>query len=133
MKVETERGLRMTMTHGPSGVKLLSDAPKDNGGEASSFSPTDLLAASLVSCITTTMALTARRENVPWGSIQASLEKRMTAEPPRRVAEVAVELQMPKELPTDKRSQFEAIAHTCPVARSLHSDVKISVTFHYPA
>jgi uncharacterized OsmC-like protein len=130
MEVASERGFRMMLTHGPSGVTLLTDAPKDNGGEASSFSPTDLLAVSLVTCMTTTMALAASREQTPWGPVRATLEKRMTAAP-RKVGEVVVELAMPKELPADKRAHYESVAHGCPVARSLHPDVKVSLTFRY--
>lgn len=131
MSVDSESGFKMKLTHGPSGVTMLTDAPKDNGGEASSFSPTDLLAVSLATCMTTTMALVAKRENVAWGATHATVEKRMNPSP-RRVGEVVVELTMPKELPADKRAYFEGVAQGCPVGRSLHPDVKVSLTFKYP-
>ena len=123
-------GLHTTLTHGPSGVKLETDAPRDNGGEGASFSPTDLCAASLAACAVTTMALVAKRENVPWGDAAARVEKHMTAAP-RRIGKLVVELQMPKELPADKRAHFEEVAHTCPVARSLGPDVQLDFRFKY--
>jgi uncharacterized OsmC-like protein len=130
MSVQSVGGFRMKLVHGPSGVTLRTDAPKDNGGEASSFSPTDLLAVSLATCVTTTMALVAKRESVPWGMTEATVEKRMTSAP-RRVGELVVQVTMPSELPADKRAHFEQVAHTCPVALSLHPDVKVSLTFRY--
>ena len=130
MKVESGQGFGMKLSHEPSGVTLLTDAPRDMGGEASSFSPTDLLAASLASCMVTTMALVARREGVPWGPLHARIEKRMNAVP-RRVGEVVVEIRMPRELPEAQRAHLEAVASDCPVAKSLHPDVQVSVRFLY--
>lgn len=122
--------LHVDLCHGPSTRHLTTDAPKDNGGEGSSFSPTDLLASAFLSCALTTMALVARRENIPWGNASGRVEKHMT-QAPRRVGELVTVLEMPKELPADKRAHMEQVAHNCPVARSLHPDVKLTVTFRY--
>jgi uncharacterized OsmC-like protein len=122
--------LHTTLTHGPSGVNLETDAPRDNGGEGASFSPTDLCASSLAACAVTTMALVAKRENIPWGDASARVEKHMTAAP-RRIGKLVVEIQMPKELPVEKRPHFEQVAHTCPVARSLHPDIELDFRFNY--
>ncbi len=120
------------ITHGPSGSVLGTTPPKDNGGDGSSFSPTDLLAASLASCVLTTLALQAGRENLSWGDASARVVKEMTATAPRRVAELVLEVTMPKETKPEHRARLEEIAHGCPVARSLHPDVKLPMTFVYP-
>ena len=127
---ESVGGLHVRMTNGPSGASVVTDAPKDNGGDASGFSPTDLVATGLLDCMLTTMTIVARREGIPWGKFRGRVEKHMT-DAPRRIGVLVVDAWMPAELPRDRREQMERIAHTCPVARSLHPDVKLDVRFHY--
>jgi putative redox protein len=117
-------------THGPSGTVLQTEAPKDNGGTGGSFSPTDLVGAALATCMLTTMQLVASREGVAWGEAWATVEKRMSP-PPRRIAELVVEVRMPRELDPSLRGKMEEVARTCPVARSLHPDVQATPTFRY--
>ena len=118
-------------THGPSGTVIQTEAPKDNGGTGGSFSPTDTVGAALVTCMLTTMQLVASREGIEWGEASATVEKRMSP-PPRRIAELVVEVTMPRGL-TDPalRAKMEEVARTCPVARSLHPDVKAAPSFRY--
>src|SRR4051812_9803227 len=97
MTAEGGSGFRVSLTHGPSGNRIGTDAPKDNGGNGSSFSPTDLVGAALASCALTTMALVASREQLPWGDASARIEKRMIPSP-RRVGELVLEIQMPRGL-----------------------------------
>jgi putative redox protein len=124
--------LKTQVTHGPSGVQLLTEAPKDNGGTGGSFSPTDLVATALLSCVVTTMHLTAKREGFELGEVKATIEKRMSP-PPRRIAELVISILMPAGLLAQetRRVSLEKIAHECPVARSLHPDVKVTVHFDY--
>ncbi len=131
MSVETQPQFKATLTHGPSGSRINTEAPKDNGGTGMSFSPTDLVGAALASCALTTMALAATRENVPFGRAAARVEKRMV-NGPRRIGELVLEIEMPAELPVSERARFEEIARTCPVARSLHPDLKVPLSFTYP-
>jgi uncharacterized OsmC-like protein len=120
------------LTHGPSSTALQTEAPRDNGGTGGSFSPTDLVGAALASCAVTTMHLTASRESIPLaGEVRAKVEKRMSP-PPRRIAELVLDFQMPTGLSREHRARLEQIAHECPVARSLHPDVKVPMTFTYP-
>jgi uncharacterized OsmC-like protein len=124
-------GLSCQLTHGPSGATLATVPPKDNGGTGASFSPTDLVAAALASCALTTMALVAGREGLSWGDASADVEKRMTP-PPRRIGELVLVIHMPRETRLEHRARLEEIARTCPVARSLHADVKVPFDFRYP-
>jgi uncharacterized OsmC-like protein len=124
-------GLACTITHGPSGSVIQTVPPKDNGGTGTSFSPTDLVGAALASCALSTMALVAGREGLSWGSARAAVEKRMSP-PPRRIAELVLVIDMPREVRPEHRARLEEVARTCPVARSLHPDVKVPVEFRYP-
>ena len=126
------QGLSCRLTHGPSGTRIETVPPKDNGGTGMSFSPTDLVGAALASCALSTMALQAGREGLSWGDARADVEKRMTP-PPRRIGELVLVFTMPREVRPDHRARLEEIARTCPVARSLHPDVKVPMEFRYPA
>jgi len=128
----TIQGLACRLTHGPSGATLTTVPPKDNGGTGTSFSPTDLVGVALASCALSTMALVAQREGLSWGDARAAVEKRMTPAP-RRIGELVLAFEMPREVRPEHRARLEEAARTCPVARSLHSDVKVPMEFHYPA
>ncbi|MBV9772501.1 MAG: OsmC family protein [Gemmatimonadetes bacterium] len=130
MSGEYTGGLKMTLRHGPSGTEIATAAPKDNMGDGSSFSPTDLLAASLGACMVTTMAIVAQREGIPFEGAGFVLEKNMRADP-RRVDSVPVKLRMPRGLTAEQRTRLEHIARTCPVERSLHPDVRREIEFVY--
>ncbi len=123
-------GLTCQLTHGPSGSALTTVPPRDNCGTGESFSPTDLVGAALASCALSTMALAAQREGLAWGNARAAVEKRMTP-PPRRIGELVLVIDMPREVRQQDRARFEEIARTCPVARSLHPDVKVPFEFRY--
>jgi putative redox protein len=124
-------GLSCELVHGPSGSTLTTVPPKDNGGTGTSFSPTDLMGAALASCALSTMALAAQREGLPWGNARAAVEKRMTAAP-RRIGELVLVFDMPRQVRPADRARFEETARTCPVARSLHPDVKVPMEFRWP-
>ena len=131
MSVSIE-GLSCSLTHGPSGAVIGTVPPKDNGGTGLCFSPTDLASVSLAACALTTMALLAAREGLAWGDARASVEKIMTSAP-RRIGELVVVFDMPREARPEQRARLEEIARTCPVALSLHPDVKVPMEFRYPA
>ncbi len=124
-------GLKMELRHGPSGQPLTTSAPRDNLGDGSSYSPTDLLAASLGSCMVTTMAIVAQRENIPFERAEFVLEKHMTAAPPRRVDAVPVTIRLPASLTPEQRETLEAAARGCPVHRSLAPEIQRDITFIY--
>jgi uncharacterized OsmC-like protein len=123
--------LRTEATHVRSSNKLITDAPPDNQGKGESFSPTDLLATSLGSCAMTIIGIAARTHGFNVDGTRISITKIM-AENPRRVAEVKVEFFFPGNTYSDKEKVIiENAARTCPVARSLHSDLKQTMIFNY--
>lgn len=119
--------------HIQSGTVIETDAPKDNQGEGAAFSPTDLLATSLATCILTTMAIVAKRDGISRNidGAKAEVIKVMEANP-RRVAAVNVKITFPKSYEERERKILENAAHSCPVAKSLHPDLKQIIEFIYP-
>ncbi|HEY2589484.1 MAG TPA: OsmC family protein [Tepidisphaeraceae bacterium] len=123
--------LRCTATHGPSGSTLLTDAPKDNMGKGEAFSPTDLVATALGTCMLTTMGISAQRHNIPFEGASAKVGKEMVTTPTRRIGKLTVELVIPMKLSEENERRLRAAALTCPVHKSLHPDVQIPVTFYW--
>ena len=121
-------GLRTEATHLQSGTTILTDAPVDNKGKGEAFSPTDLLAESLASCILTTMGIAADTHGIDIDNTTVEVTKIM-APNPRRVAEVVVALKFPKAYSEKEVKILEHAAITCPVAISLHPDVKKTIDF----
>lgn len=117
--------------HGPSGKSLPTAAPVDNQGDGSSFSPTDLVATALATCMVTTMAIVALRDGVDLSAVTFRVEKQM-ADNPRRIASLPVVIHMPAGLSPERRAKLERAAHTCPVHRSLAPEVQKDVSFVYP-
>lgn len=124
--------LHTTATHGPSRARVDTDAPKDNEGRGESFSPTDLVATALGTCMLTVMGIVARRHGWKLEGAKARVEKHMVATPIRRIGRLPVRIEMPAGLPKDARVVLERTAHTCPVHQSLHPEIEKPVTFVYP-
>ncbi len=123
--------LRMQARHELSGTNLLTDAPIDNQGKGEAFSPTDLLATSLGCCMMTIIGIAAREHQFNVDGTSIEVTKVMLSDP-RRVGEVKVEFTFPKHDYTKKEKKIiEAAARTCPVALSLHPDLKQTLIFHY--
>ena len=112
------------------GSILHTDAPKDIGGEASAFSPTDLVAAALASCVLTTVAMFAERHDLDLTGIRAHVGKSMTASP-RRIGHLPLTVHIPASVPAEMRPALERVAHACPVHASLHPDVDAPIEFRY--
>jgi len=123
--------LRTEATHVRSGVKLTTDAPVDNQGKGEFFSPTDLLATSLGSCMLTIMGIAARTHGFNIDGTEVSITKIMGTDP-RRVVEIVVELTFPhNNYSAKERKLLELSAKECPVANSLHPDLKQNVIFKF--
>lgn len=129
-KVIYEGGLQTEATHLRSGTVVKTDAPLDNGGKGEAFSPTDLVAAALASCMCTIMAQAAQAREIQLGRIECDVEKIMVPNP-RRIGEIKINLIMhgPNSYTDHQRSILERAALTCPVYESLHPDCKKTVLF----
>jgi putative redox protein len=127
--IEYRGELRCEAVHGPSGIRLSTDAPKDNMGKGESFSPTDLVATALGTCMLTLMGIAARSLNVDLTGARVSVQKEMVATPMRRIGKLGVKISVPTKLTAEQRQKLEQAALTCPVHKSLHPDVQLPVEF----
>ena len=125
--------LRTSAVHGPSGTTLFTDAPVDNQGKGESFSPTDLAATALASCILTILGIQARGLGLDFRGMRIDVEKHMTAQPPRRIAKLDVAIHMPAGIPEDLRPRLMRAAEACPVKQSLHPDTEIVLDWSWGA
>lgn len=123
--------LRTEATHLKSNKRVITDAPLDNNGKGEAFSPSDLLATSLGSCMITIMGIVAKRNNISIEGLTCKVSKIMTSNP-RRVSEIHIEFTMPKIKILDKEKKLlkEAALH-CPVAKSMHPEIIQKVSFNY--
>lgn len=132
MSMVYEGDLRCRLKHGPSGNEIFTDAPTDNQGKGAAFSPTDLVAAGLGSCMLTVMGIAARKININLDGATADVEKEMVSEPIRRIQKIHVKITMPAGIAHDKRAFLEKIAHACPVHKSLNPEIVTPIEFQYP-
>ena len=126
-------GLQCNLTHVASNTKIATDAPVDIGGKGRSFSPTDLVAAALVSCIATTLGVYAQRKGWNLNGMRFEISKEMADMPDRRITHLPIHIWMPLDLPQDQRKTCEQVAHTCPVHKSLHPGIESLIHFHWPS
>jgi putative redox protein len=122
-----EGELRCRSSHQPSGSALDTDAPTDNQGKGERFSPTDLVATALSTCMLTIMGIVAERHGWSLEGCTARVEKTMTSEPPRRIALLTVWLSLPEGLDDRQRAVLQRAAEACPVKRSLEGAVPMQV------
>jgi putative redox protein len=127
-----EGGLRTVATHLQSGSLIQTDAPVDNHGLGERFSPTDLVATALGSCMSTMMGIKARDLEIDLKGMQIEVTKIMKADP-RRIAGIDLTFHFPSSLHLDdkQRTILERTAHTCPVIYSIHPDIKVQVSFDW--
>ena len=130
-KITYQSDLRTTAIHLRSGNEILTDAPVDNRGKGEAFSPTDLLATSLGSCILTIMGIKAADKEIEMTGATAEINKIM-GNNPRRIVRLEITIQMPNNNYTDKEKKLlEAAAHGCPVGKSLHPDLEEVVKINW--
>ena len=123
--------LRTEATHAASGNVIQTDAPTDNHGRGEAFSPTDLVSTALGSCMMTVMGIVADRHHLNLVDSTFAVVKHMSAEAPRRIAQIDVTFTLPATLTATERTVLERAAHTCPVSLSLHPDVRQNIVFEY--
>lgn len=131
-KIIYNGSLRTTATHIQSGTEIETDAPRDNQGLGERFSPTDLVATALGSCMLSIMGIASKTQNINVDGSECTIEKIMVADP-RRISEIVVHLYMKgqPEFSEKEKTILERAALTCPVYLSLHADIKKTVTFHW--
>lgn len=130
-KIFYRGNLRTEATHIRSGQSIITDAPVDNNGKGEAFSPTDLLATSLGSCMLTIMGIASEKHLINIEGTALEITKIMASDP-RRVCEIILEFKMPSANYTDKEKKIlENAALTCPVAKSLSPDLKQTIIFNY--
>jgi putative redox protein len=128
--VKYQGDLRTTASHLQSGISIITDAPTDNNGKGQAFSPTDLVATALASCLITIMGIKANSLEINFGNPTAEVTKIMGSNP-RRISEIKVEITLSKDIDLGHRNSLEAAAKACPVAKSLHPDLKQTIDFIY--
>lgn len=132
--LEYQGDLRCEATHGPSSAVLVTDAPRDNHGRGASFSPTDLVATGLGTCMATVMGIVARKRGFALEGTRVHVKKVMTQAPPRRIAELAVNISFPKAATLsvgEARADLEHEANNCPVRLSLLDAIRVSTHFEW--
>ena len=129
-KVEYLGNLRTELTHYKSGQKIYTDAPVDNNGKGEAFSPTDLVAASLASCMITVMGIKAKQCGIEMDGTYAEVEKEMSAKP-RKISGINIDIYFPKNYTENEKKLLELTANTCPVINSLNPDIVKNINFHY--
>jgi len=130
IEIEYKGNLRTESVHLESGQKLITDAPVDNKGKGEAFSPTDLTASALGSCMLTIMGIAAERRDIDISGVRAEIEKVMGANP-RRIVQIIINIYFQIKLAKHEKKIFEKSALSCPVHRSLHPDIEILTQFHY--
>ncbi|MFN0204365.1 MAG: OsmC family protein [Bacteroidia bacterium] len=123
--------LRTEMTHIRSGKTIITDAPVDNHGKGEAFSPTDLVAAAFIACMVSIMGIVANKNEMQIGEVKSEVLKVM-GEAPRRIVELQATITFEgHQLNEEQKAMLERAAHNCPVAKSLHADMALKVTFVY--
>ncbi|MFT5129582.1 MAG: putative redox protein [Rhodothermales bacterium] len=128
--ISYEGDLRTRAQHGPSQNTVITDAPVDNCGKGESFSPTDLVATALGSCVATLMGIVAQRDKLDLAGLRVHVAKEM-APNPRRIVALPVTVTAPASLTPEQREKLETGAKHCPVHYSIHPDIDAPITFKY--
>ena len=131
IKTKYEGNLRTFSTHLASGNEIITDAPVDNHGKGEAFSPTDLVSAALGACMLTVMGVAAKTHSIDFNNVNIEITKIMASDP-RRIAEISIAFYFNgTEYSDHHKLILERTARTCPVAMSLHPDLKQSIVFNW--
>ena len=127
--VEYQGDLRCRAIHGPSEKELITDAPVDNHGKGESFSPTDLVATAMATCMATIIGIKAQQKGLNVTGMKLAVEKHMSTDTPRRIVRLPVTIEVPLPADHPERVLLEASALACPVHQSVHPDIDKTVTW----
>jgi uncharacterized OsmC-like protein len=131
VSINYEGGLRCAAKHGPSGKTVVTDAPVDNHGKGESFSPTDLVATALGTCMATIMGIVAGRHHIDLAGMKIEVSKEMSTDAPRRITRLTTVMELPLPANHPQRELLERAALTCPVHQSLHPEIEKPLEFRW--
>lgn len=124
ISIDYTGGLHCVAKHGPSGTEIETDAPADNKGKGESFSPTDLVATALASCMATTAAIATADHGVDLSGMTVKIEKQMSKDAPRRIVGLPCEVHIPHPPDHPQRAVIEHAIRNCPVHNSLPAEIE---------
>ena len=133
IKLSYEGELHCSATHSPSGNTLVTDAPVDNNGRGQAFSPTDLVATALASCVATVMGIVAGRKQIAVEGMTVVVRKFMSEDLPRRISRLELDIAMPLPASHPDRKVLESAARGCPVHHSIHPDIEVVMNWAWKA
>ena len=125
IKLTYEGGLHCSATHMPSGSTLVTDAPVDNNGLGQAFSPTDLVATALASCMATVIGIVAKRKEIAVEGMSVVARKFMSLDQPRRISRLELDIDIPLPASHPDRRILESAARSCPVHHSIHPEIEV--------
>jgi putative redox protein len=128
---EYEGNLKVALQHEPSQSSLHTSAPKDNQGLGDDFSPTDLLATSLLSCMITLMGIEARRRSLDISGTKGRIEKHMVADPFRRIGTLVVNVDVNGTMSEEDTKALRYVAENCPVRKSISDSIVVETTYSF--
>ena len=131
IEITYEGNLRTKAIHLDSGSEILTDAPIDNQGKGEKFSPTDLVATALGSCMLTIMGITANVQNIDISGTKVKVQKTMGKDP-RKIAKIDIEITFGTIISDKHKTILERAAHHCPVSKTLQDNIEENVKFIYP-
>ena len=122
--------LKCEAKHLQSGNKIKTDAPLDHCGKGENFSPTDLLATSLGSCLLTIMAIKARTNGWELENISLDIEKIMSKNKERKIEHLIIDIFISEDLPKEKLDFIQNASKDCPVTRNLSDTLNLKINWH---
>jgi uncharacterized OsmC-like protein len=131
IKLSYEGDLHCSVVHSPSGNTLVTDAPVDNNGRGQAFSPTDLVATALASCMATVIGIVAKRKEIAVEGMTVVARKFMSGDQPRRVSRLELDLDIPLPASHPDRRILESAARGCPVHHSIHPDIEVVMNWKW--
>jgi putative redox protein len=133
IQLQYEGDLHCQALHLPSGSLLATDAPVDNNGRGEAFSPTDLVATALGACMATVIGIVAKRKEIAVEGMKITVRKHMSADAPRRISRLELDLHLPLPAAHPERKVIEAAARGCPVHQSIHPDIEVAMNWFWDA
>lgn len=131
IRLSYEGDLHCSAVHMPSGNRIVTDAPVDNNGRGQAFSPTDLMATALASCVATVIGIVAKRKEIAVEGVTVVVRKFMSSDQPRRISRLELDVSLPLPASHPDRKILESAARGCPVHHSIHPDIEVEMSWRW--